>query len=114
LDCSAFVNTVISEVLRKLGIQAESPRHVKEFFRWPMTTASQPNDLSVGALIFVYASQKRTPPDHIGIYVGKNQVIHSPGTTTGRVKNISFDNFISGTIPMDGYGLFAAKKLIVS
>lgn len=113
LDCSAMVNLVIADAFRELGSQTTIPRHVKEFFRWQAAVLINPDNLPVGTLLFVHASQKRTPPSHIGIYVGDDKVIHSPGNETGHVKKICINRFVEGCIPMSGYGLFAAKILSV-
>ena len=113
LDCSGLLNIAVAEVFKRLGFQVELPRHVAEFYSWPLTDFLPTDSLKKGDFLFLLANGKRGSRDHVGIYLGNEKVIHSPGVEGSQVKIVSLEEFTSraGLLPFY-VGLVAAKRLL--
>lgn len=106
LDCSGHSNLAVLDVFKRLGGVADVPRHVKGFYIWAFTDFVPTNSLRCGDFIFFQRkrSTHRAPPDHMGIYVGNNALIHSNGGEGCKVEKASLESIGS---------LVAAKRLMI-
>lgn len=77
-DCSGLIQYVF---LNSAGVRL--PRTVAELNRssFPAVDASQ---LNTGDLV-IFATQRRSKPDHAGIYVGQGRFVHAP-SSGGKVR----------------------------
>lgn len=106
LDCSGFVNLAIKDSFHQLGRAAEVPRHTAVLYSWSATMFVPLDKLQPGDLLFLQTNRRRTFPDHIGVYLGNSEVVHSPGVDGSKVKVINLESFVSDA------ALIAAKRVI--
>ncbi|WP_157200078.1 C40 family peptidase [Methanogenium cariaci] len=59
--------------------------------RFQQKSTSVPNllNLAVGDLLFIGTTVAHTPPDHVGMYIGNGNVIHSKGYATVEIKTLN-------------------------
>ena len=91
-DCSGFIQFVLKEAGFPLihGSKASKLRHSEEFFDF-MGYSVHSRARRSGDLIFF--SRNGTRPTHVGIYLGDDFFIHSPGKDNSEVKIISVKGF---------------------
>lgn len=91
-DCSGFVQYVLlnSGIGLNYYIKSNKLRHSEEFFDFfgflVHTQARLPADL-------VFFSRKGTRPTHVGIYLGEDKMIHSPGLDGKNVEIVLINDY---------------------
>jgi hypothetical protein len=96
VDCSAFVQNVYSN----LGILV--PRTADEQYNYSKQISG--NDKSVGDLVFFRRNSDKIT--HVGIYIGKGDIIHS-STSRGVIKESLSTSYLSSMLV--GYGRVCRK-----
>ncbi len=97
LDCSGFTRLVY----RQAGFQI--PRSSNKQFEESTVTNQKPE---LGYLVFFKTDQKHV--GHVGIYIGDNKFIHSPG----RNKNVKIDSINAGYYQKRYVGTGTCKREI--
>lgn len=77
MDCSGFVSYVFRQALN-----VNLPHNASAISR--MGNTIKENELRPGDLVFF--NTMRRAFSHVGIYIGNNQFIHAPSTTTGAIQ----------------------------
>lgn len=91
-DCSGFVQYILlnSGIGLNYYIKSNELRHSEEFFDFFGFLVHEPARLPSDLVFF---SRKGTRPTHVGIYLGDDKMIHSPGLDGKKVEIVSITNY---------------------
>lgn len=91
-DCSGFVQYVLlnSGIGLNYYIKSNELRHSEEFFDFFGFLVHEPARLPSDLVFF---SRKGSRPTHVGIYLGEDKMIHSPGLEGEKVEITSIKTY---------------------